>query len=113
MDARTRFADNRAVAARAHRGEGPKAAAEAEELLRERGLSPSRWGNGPGDRYGWHSHDYRKVLYCVEGSIRFLTREEGEIDLRAGDRLEIDPGTEHAAVVGDGGVTCVEAADGS
>jgi hypothetical protein len=26
------------------------------------------------------------------------------------DRLEVDPGTEHAATVGDGGVLCLEAA---
>ncbi len=74
------------------RGEGPISASEAERELRERGLSASRWGNGPGDRYGWHSHGYRKLLYCVDGSIRFLTREDGELELRAGDRLEIDAG---------------------
>jgi hypothetical protein len=30
--------------------------------------------------------------------------------LDPGDRLEIDTGSEHAAVVGNDGVTCIEAA---
>ena len=60
---------------------------------------PYSWSNGPGDRYGWHTHGYTKVLYCVSGSIVFHTRE-GDVELTPGDRLEVDPGTEHAASVG-------------
>lgn len=75
------------------------------------GLRPYSWGNGPGDRYGWHTHGYTKVLYCVTGSIVFHTRD-GDFALEPGDRLEVDPGTEHAATVGDDGVVCLEAAAG-
>jgi mannose-6-phosphate isomerase-like protein (cupin superfamily) len=32
-----------------------------------------------------------------------------DVELRAGDRLDIEPGTPHAATVGGAGVTCVEA----
>jgi hypothetical protein len=32
-----------------------------------------------------------------------------DVELRTGDRLDIEPGTEHAATVGPGGVRCVEA----
>ena len=75
------------------------------------GLSPSRWSNGPGDVYASHSHAYRKVLYCLRGSIVFrLTASGEEIRLTPGDRLDIDPGTAHSAIVGPDGVTCVEAA---
>ena len=88
---------------------GPADRAAAEASLREDGLSPSAWGNGPGDRYGWHEHGYHKVLYCVEGSIVFHTRD-GDLPLEAGDRLDIEPGTEHAATVGPDGCRCVEAA---
>ena len=88
---------------------GPVTEAAVEARFREEGLSPSAWGNGPGDRYGWHRHDYHKVLYCVEGSIVFHTRE-GDLAMEAGDRLDIEPGTDHAATVGDGGCRCVEAA---
>lgn len=34
---------------------------------------------------------------------------DGDVALGAGDRLDIEPGTEHGATVGPEGVTCVEA----
>jgi mannose-6-phosphate isomerase-like protein (cupin superfamily) len=82
---------------------------EAIELMAEEGCSPPRfWGNPPGDRYGWHSHRYHKVLFCLTGSITFHTRS-GDIELGAGDRLDVARGTDHAATVGPLGVECVEA----
>jgi len=74
----------------------------------ERCSAPRFWGNAPGDRYGWHSHDYHKVLFCLSGSITFHTRD-GDIEMSAGERLDLAPGTEHAATVGPEGVECVEA----
>jgi len=75
------------------------------------GLTPGRWSNGPGEAYSGHSHAYHKVLFCLRGSITFRLSETGEkIELRPGDRLDIEPGTMHSAVVGPEGVTCVEAA---
>jgi quercetin dioxygenase-like cupin family protein len=71
-------------------------------------LVPSSWSNAPGDTYGWHSHGYHKVLYCVSGSIVFHLRE-GDVTLGPGDRLDVPPGTEHAATVGPDGVECMEA----
>lgn len=70
--------------------------------------SPRFWGNGAGDRYGWHAHDYHKVLFCLSGSIVFHTRD-GDVELSSGDRLDLEPTTEHAATVGAGGCACVEA----
>ena len=43
------------------------------------------WSNGPHDRYAAHSHDFEKVLYCVDGSITFVLESEGR-------RLELKPG---------------------
>jgi mannose-6-phosphate isomerase-like protein (cupin superfamily) len=81
-----------------------------EALLRREGLANLQWwSNGAGDRYGWHEHEYQKVLYCASGSIVFHTRER-DVALSSGDRLDLPPGTEHAATVGPDGVTCVEAA---
>jgi quercetin dioxygenase-like cupin family protein len=78
-------------------------------MIHQEGFSaPRPWGNGPGDSYGWHSHDYHKVLFCLDGSITFHTRD-GDVDLRSGDRLDIESNTEHAATVGPDGVSCVEA----
>lgn len=79
------------------------------ERFRSEGLSPHSWGNAPGDIYDWHRHDYDKVLYCVRGGITFHGRD-GDYSLTAGDRLDIEAGTDHGATVGPEGVECMEAA---
>jgi quercetin dioxygenase-like cupin family protein len=82
---------------------------EAESIFAREGCSaPSPWGNAPGDTYGWHVHAYHKVLFCLDGSITFHTRD-GDVRLLAGDRLDLTPGTEHSATVGGEGVSCIEA----
>lgn len=86
----------------------PDARRLAEEVFAREGLRPHAWSNDAGFRYGWHAHDYDKVLFCVAGSITFHT-PDGEAELRAGDRLDLPAGTEHAATVGPGGVSCLEA----
>ncbi len=78
--------------------------------LRSAGLEPGSWSNGPGDRYGVHRHDYDKVIVCAQGSIRFGLPATGTaIDLEVGERLELPAGTDHDALVGPGGVVCLEA----
>lgn len=76
--------------------------------LIEEGLDPGAWSNGPGDRYPEHGHDYDKVIVVAAGAIRFGL-PQGPVDLVAGDRFEMVAGTAHDAVVGDTGVTCLEA----
>ncbi|GAC1365404.1 MAG: hypothetical protein NVSMB32_08880 [Actinomycetota bacterium] len=71
-------------------------------------LSPYAWSNGPGDRYGAHTHSFHKVLYCARGSITFEL-DSGDVHMRAGDRLDLPSGTRHGARVGPEGVTCLEA----
>jgi quercetin dioxygenase-like cupin family protein len=73
------------------------------------GLEPSSWSNAPGYSYAEHEHPYHKVLYCVSGTITFHT-PHGDIEMSAGDRLDLPPGTRHSATVGSDGVTCMEAA---
>jgi quercetin dioxygenase-like cupin family protein len=97
------------MTARTTRDAAPPTQEDLEARFRDEGLSPRWWSNGPGDRYGWHDHPYHKVLYCAAGAVVFHTRE-GDVDLSPGDRLDLEPGTEHAATVGPEGVTCVEAA---
>ncbi|HLZ59142.1 MAG TPA: cupin domain-containing protein [Ktedonosporobacter sp.] len=98
-----------------------EAVAPQEQTLRKRmqqeGLSPYTWSNGPGDQYAVHSHSYQKVLYCVRGSIRFVLPDYAntdgtirEIELGAGDCMMLPAGVRHSALVGDQGVTCLEAA---
>ena len=82
---------------------------EAVRAFAAEGCSaPRAWGNGPGDTYGRHSHDYHKVLFCLDGSITFHLPDDG-VPLTPGDRLDLDPGTEHAATVGPDGCSCIEA----
>jgi quercetin dioxygenase-like cupin family protein len=90
--------------------EGPPPSAwQLEARLQQEGLTQVRWwSNAPGDRYERHDHPYHKVLYCAEGSIVFHL-PDGDVELRSGDRLDIEPGMPHAATVGPDGVRCVEA----
>jgi quercetin dioxygenase-like cupin family protein len=84
-------------------------ATDVETKLRAEGLAPSRWSNGPGDRYGGHDHGYDKVIVVESGSIRFGLPDSGEAaDLGVGDRLELPAGTRHDALVGGRGVVCLE-----
>ena len=84
--------------------------AGAAERLRDEGLDPGSWSNGPGDRFAAHRHDYDKVLVCASGSIRFGLPDDGAtVELRSGDRLDLPAGTPHDAVVGPDGVSCLEA----
>jgi quercetin dioxygenase-like cupin family protein len=87
-------------------GRDPK---EVRAELEGRGLALRSWSNGPGETYGWHDHSYHKTLVCLAGSIVFHT-DDGDVSLSAGDMLELEPGTRHAATVGPDGVRCAEAA---
>lgn len=83
-----------------------------EEIKKEfanEGLSPHSWSNSANYFYQAHSHDYDKVLYCVQGEVTFHL-EDGDVLLRPGQRVDIPAGTRHAATVGPDGVECMEAA---
>jgi len=83
--------------------------AEAMATFEAEGCSAPRfWGNAPADRYGRHDHGFHKVLFCLAGSIVFHT-DDGDIELAAGGRLDLEPGTSHSATVGPEGCECVEA----
>jgi quercetin dioxygenase-like cupin family protein len=86
------------------------ASRELRARLAEEGLDAGEWSNGPGDTYAAHSHGYDKVLVAASGSITFHLVELGrDVELRAGERLELPAGTVHAATVGADGVSCLEA----
>jgi quercetin dioxygenase-like cupin family protein len=86
----------------------PDAAAVAAHLRAE-GVDPSSWSNAPGDRYATHTHAFTKLLMCAAGSITFLVGEaEHSLELRPGQGFVLPPRTQHAAIVGPDGCTCVE-----
>jgi quercetin dioxygenase-like cupin family protein len=76
--------------------------------MRRAGHSVTTWSNGPDDRYFAHSHGYRKILCCLEGSIVFHLVDR-DVRLSRGERMELDPGVVHSATVGPHGVVCSEA----
>jgi uncharacterized protein YjlB len=79
-------------------------------ILADEDLHPYVWSNGPGDVYGAHSHAYHKVIYVIRGSITFgLPDSNDKVTLNRGDRLELQAGITHNAVVGHEGVACLEA----
>jgi len=79
-----------------------------EAFANERCSDPRPWSNGPGETYGRHAHAYHKVLFCLGGSITFHM-DEADVTLEAGDRLDLEPGTEHGATAGPAGCSCIEA----
>ena len=91
-------------------GETPPTEETIREVLAEQDLNVYRWSNGPDEVYAGHTHGYQKILYVVEGSIKFdfPTRHEA-LNLTTGDRLDLPTGIRHSAVVGPDGVTCLEA----
>jgi quercetin dioxygenase-like cupin family protein len=79
------------------------------DRLRDEGVEPYAWSNGPGDRYAVHEHGYAKLLMCAAGSITFLVGTDAVgVTLHPGDGFVLPPGTPHAAVVGTQGCTCLE-----
>ena len=83
---------------------------ELEARLGGQGLTPTSWSNAAGDTYAAHQHGYDKVLVAARGSITFhLVDSDTDVNLSAGERLDLPAGTTHAATVGPDGVTCLEA----
>jgi quercetin dioxygenase-like cupin family protein len=90
------------------RADAPSAASVAQRL-RDEGVEPHAWSNGPGDRYTVHSHEYTKLLVCAAGSITFLVGPDAvSLELLPGEGFILPPGTPHAAIVGPRGCTCLE-----
>lgn len=87
----------------------PPTPASVAQRLREAGVEPTAWSNGPGVRYGVHEHPYTKLLVCAAGSITFVIGADAvPVELGPGEGFVLPPGTPHAAVVGAAGCTCLE-----
>ena len=90
------------------RAAGPADEAAVTAALVAEGLDDVHaYDDTPSARYPAHVHDFDKVLRCVSGGV-VLTTADGELALSPGDRLDLERGTEHSAVVGPAGVRLVE-----
>jgi uncharacterized protein YjlB len=88
----------------------PRAEIELADRLGREGWVAEPWSTGARHSYAPHRHGYDKVLVVAAGSISFgLPATGNRIELAVGDRLDLPSGTEHDALVGDAGVTCLEA----
>ncbi len=91
-------------------GQTPPTEEELQSVLAKQDLNVYTWSNGPEDVYAGHTHGYHKVLYVVDGSIKFdFPTRHKTITLNPGDRLDLPAGIRHSAVVGPQGVKCLEA----
>jgi quercetin dioxygenase-like cupin family protein len=81
---------------------------QAESALLGEGLRPERWSAAAGTPFPNHRHAHHKVLFCVAGSITFAVGDE-HWRMAPGDRLDVPAATDHTALAGPDGVTCVEA----
>jgi quercetin dioxygenase-like cupin family protein len=79
-----------------------------DEMNEAGAVAVSIWANAPHYRYGRHSHPYRKVLACLEGSI-VLHLPGDDVELLRGTRVVVERGVAHSANVGAEGVRCAEA----
>ncbi|MBW4436241.1 MAG: cupin domain-containing protein [Pleurocapsa minor GSE-CHR-MK-17-07R] len=79
--------------------------------MQKEGLRPFLWENSPNYRYAVRSHNYKKIMYVVEGVLEFTFPDSNQrVKLKTGDRVEIPAGVRHSAIVGSTGAKCLEAA---
>jgi len=75
---------------------------QIKEILEKEGyVDIHTWCDSPGTFYNWHTHSYNEVRWVYEGSI-VIGYEDGEIELKPGDRMEIVAGTKHWAKTDEG-----------
>ena len=78
--------------------------------LEEQELKVYHWSSLPDSVFAGHTHGYHKVLYVLEGNIKFeFPARHESLNLNAGDRLDLPAGVRHDATVGVDGVKCLEA----
>ena len=89
--------------------EAPPTEEDIKEDLAEQELRVYNWSSPPEGIFAGHTHGYHKVIYVINGSIKFdFPTRHKTINLSTGDRLELPAGIRHSAVVGGDGVTCLE-----
>ena len=78
--------------------------------LRAEGLDVTEWFDDPHASYPEHSHAGREVRVVLEGAMTILVAGTSH-ELGPGDRLDLEPGRAHSAVVGPEGCTYLAGSD--
>lgn len=79
--------------------------------MKQENLRPYLWQNTPNHRYAVRSHNYKRVIYVMQGSIEIVLPDANQqTRLQRGDRVDIPPGVRHGVIVGSRGARCAEAA---
>ena len=90
--------------------EAPPTEENLRENLEEQDLRIFRWSGQPDGAFPAHTHGYHKIIYVIDGSIKFeFPARQQAINLNRGDRLDLPASVRHNARVGMDGVTCLEA----
>ena len=84
-----------------------------EEVVRDhlqsQELRVYHWSSAADDTFAGHTHGYHKILYVLEGEIKFeFPTRHKTLNLTSGDRLDLPAGIRHSATVGPDGVKCLE-----
>jgi quercetin dioxygenase-like cupin family protein len=73
-----------------------------EQLEKEGFKHIYEWKDKPETAYAEHKHQDKVTLYILDGDITFYI--DGQtIELKKGDRFDVPPGKDHAALVGPEG----------
>jgi quercetin dioxygenase-like cupin family protein len=75
----------------------------AIDRLRAEGLDVTEWRDVAGAIYDEHAHPHREVRVVLAGSMTYVVAGRAR-ELRAGDRLDLEPMQPHSAAVGPQGV---------
>lgn len=74
------------------------------DALEREGWFVTEWDDAPDARYDAHAHASAEVRVVLEGCLTIVVDGVAH-EVRAGERLDIEPNVPHEAVVGPEGVT--------
>ncbi len=81
-----------------------------EQFEEYQDLQVYNWSSPPDGVFAGHTHGYHKILYVLDGAIKFdLPTQHQSLNLKTGDQLDLPAGVRHSAIVGMDGVKCLEA----
>lgn len=82
---------------------------EIKQQLKDEGFPfVYEWEDAPNTVYQIHQHKDKVVLYILEGEVTFDFSSTKKV-VKAGERIDVPPKTDHSAVVGPEGAKMIYA----